>query len=654
VAVGDVHGAYDELIGILTAAHLIDDQHDWAGGDTIFVQLGDFTDRGPKVREVIDLLRKLQEQAVDVGGQVEVLMGNHEALNLVGELRDIGPRSLDGFAAEASEERRQAEYEKVVAAARRRAKLTGAARPTNNASSREIWMKEHPPGTIPYLESLLQNGEYGHWLRERPAMMNIDGTLFLHGGLNPDLSTRRLQDINSQVRQEIWQLDDCREVLEDEGFLALTDGSTPLIQAGFSRLAQLQKKAAKKGLDDTEKPLLEVLSRCSNYEDWHLFSSEGPLWFRGYAPSTSKSPEGEPGRWSDEEGSQQIAAVLENQGVKRVAVGHTPQIGGSVRVRFEGRVFLIDTGMLTEVYRGRAAAIEIAGDIVTAIYPDGREILWQGAAGSPTDAALQPTAAQPAPTWSWRGPDGAMLPFSSPEELESFLASAKVISKKTISQGINRPTKVLLEKDGVQANAIFRNVSLEIRGKAGPSGKFFRLWQDSFAFELAAYEVAKFLGIERIPPVVPRHLFGTDGSLQAWVEDAMVEAERLEKKLTPPDLGLWAHQQSEKHVFDALINNEDRHEGNSLIDADWNVWLIDHTRAFFTEHGDEKIDALKLMPRPLWTQLRHVDREALRKRLRPHLNALQIEALFDRWDRVLLHIRTLVSEYGSEAVLVER
>lgn len=652
VAIGDIHGAYDELVELLLAAGLVDADLDWAGGDTTFVQVGDFMDRGPGVRRVMDLLRKLQEQAPADGGRVEVLLGNHEALNLVGELRDTSRESLAEFADAESDARRAEAWDLSSKAARRRAKLIGGPRPSSNDRARETWMRTHPPGVVSYLASLEPDGVYGRWLRQLPAVVKIGDTLFLHGGLHPEVSKRSLEEINDQVHAELRRLDDCRHVLEGEGYLTLTDGSTALIQAGFSRLSELEQHREKNGLEGEDQHAYDVLSQCVNYEDWYLFGNRGPLWFRGYSPPTAAPGSGvDSGRWDDEEGPVLAAQILRDQGVHRVVVGHTPQLGGTVTARFAGRIFLIDAGMLESVYHGRAAALEIDGDRVAAIYPDEREVLWTGIPGAVAPPPHLP--AESAEEWTWRGPDGAPLPFTTPEELEEFLRTAEVVSSKTLGQGITRPTKVLLEKDGVRANAIFKSASIEIRGKAAPDGHMYRVWRDDFIFECAAYEVDRALGLNRVPPVVQRHLFSQDGALQAWVENTMMDAERVEKGLQPPDPVSWSREQMEKLVFDALINNRDRSHGNSLIDSAWKVWLIDHSRSFSGEHGDERIEALRAVPRPLWDHMRHVDLDALRARLEPYLDPFELDAFFERWDKVMLHFRSLVSEQGSEAVLLE-
>ena len=73
------------------------------------------------------------------------------------------------------------------------------------------------------------------------------------------------------------------------------------------------------------------------YGDWLSVRVDGPLWFRGYD------------KWTDEEGMAQIGKVLEAYDAAHIAVGHTVQKGGRIRPRFDNKVFLIDTGMLSVI-----------------------------------------------------------------------------------------------------------------------------------------------------------------------------------------------------------------------------------------------------------------------------------------------------------------
>jgi hypothetical protein len=114
VAIADVHGDFDDFVAILQRSGLIDKQNDWTGGKTIFVQVGDLLDRGPKPREVMDLMMKLEKEAGQAGGQVVSLLGNHEMMNVMGDLRYVTPLNYASFANSDSERRRKAAYEEYV------------------------------------------------------------------------------------------------------------------------------------------------------------------------------------------------------------------------------------------------------------------------------------------------------------------------------------------------------------------------------------------------------------------------------------------------------------------------------------------------------------------------------------------------------------
>ena len=107
VAIGDIHGEYEGLMKILREAALIDAENRWIGGDATLVQTGDVVDRGAHVKQVMDLLMSLQKQAPEQGGQVIVLMGNHESMNIIGDFSDASPEILASFASDDAEKLRQ-------------------------------------------------------------------------------------------------------------------------------------------------------------------------------------------------------------------------------------------------------------------------------------------------------------------------------------------------------------------------------------------------------------------------------------------------------------------------------------------------------------------------------------------------------------------
>ena len=114
VAIGDVHGDFDDFVGILQHIGLIDKQNHWTGGKTTFVQTGDLLDRGPKPREVMDLMMALEKEAGQAGGRVVGLLGNHEMMNIMGDLRYVTPANYASFADSNSESRQKSAYQQYV------------------------------------------------------------------------------------------------------------------------------------------------------------------------------------------------------------------------------------------------------------------------------------------------------------------------------------------------------------------------------------------------------------------------------------------------------------------------------------------------------------------------------------------------------------
>ncbi len=252
---------------------------------------------------------------------------------------------------------------------------------------------------------------------------------------------------------------------------------------------------------------------------------------------------------------------------------------------------------------------------------------------------------------AWLDPEGKPLPFTSDEEVMEFLRTARVIRFRKIPLGITQPRKALLEKDGVRMHAIFRDVNQHKPMQRMASGTVVRNFRDSYIFEPAAYELSRLLGVDNVPPVVLRKLRGKSGSLQAWVENAMTEKSRVSDNITAPDTILWNRQMWNMRVFDNLIYNTDRNQGNILYDGDWKLWLIDHGRAFRREKELRNPGLVIHCDRKLWEKLKSLDGETVRERLKKFLRSSQIKALMRRRDKLVEHIQKLIQERGESKVL---
>lgn len=369
IAIGDIHGSIDGLKSILKTTGLIDGNQKWSGGRTRLLQTGDYTDRGEGTRAVMDLLMALEPQAKDAGGRAVVLLGNHEVMNLIGETRDVTREIFATFADANSETRRQEAWENY-------AKLSalkthkGEPVPSVYGQTREAWLTTHPLGYVEYKEALSARGKYGAWLRSKAMVAEVDGNIFMHAGINPESAPAKIDDLNVQLRGEIKRMDQFVDKLVDlklatrefslTEILQVASGEIGLANAIISTAKEQGKEPDRRRLNV---PLLLEAQEILKVDAWLSINSEAALWYRGLA-TIKDDPAGGP-----------FAALLKKYGATRFVTGHTPQQSRSITIRFGGRAILIDTGMLTSVYKGRASALEIAGDKLTAYYEDGKVAL---------------------------------------------------------------------------------------------------------------------------------------------------------------------------------------------------------------------------------------------------------------------------------------
>ena len=258
-------------------------------------------------------------------------------------------------------------------------------------------------------------------------------------------------------------------------------------------------------------------------------------------------------------------------------------------------------------------------------------------------------------SFSWIGPDGEQLLFRSNEDIEEFLRTAEIISRERVGEGLNNFLKVLLEKDGIQMHAIFRDVHVERSQMPLSDGKVSFFFRDDADFECAAYELAKLLGLDTVPPAVERKDRGQQGTLQAWVENATTQKALREETDIPPSGGInrwsWIMQRQNIYIFDNLIYNEDRNLGNILIEPDWKLWMIDHTRAFRRWKELMNPEQVQFAERSLWERLQALDETVVRAKLKDFLNPAEMNGLIERTSLLVDHIQKLIDDRGEKAVL---
>jgi hypothetical protein len=215
VAVGDIHGAYEPLVGILRAAGVLDGRLRWAGGRTHLVQTGDILDRGPDSRKALDLLRRLEDDARRAGGTVHLLLGNHEVMRMLGDLRYVTPGEYGAFVTASSDRTRNAFVESA---------------PPN---LRAQLLLETPPGFVEMRIAFGREGEYGRWLRKLDVAVKLNGILFLHGGISPATASMDCDALNAGVRRELTSDLDKTRAAPLDSLAAREDG--PLWYRGLAQ-----------------------------------------------------------------------------------------------------------------------------------------------------------------------------------------------------------------------------------------------------------------------------------------------------------------------------------------------------------------------------------------------------------------------------------
>ncbi len=261
-----------------------------------------------------------------------------------------------------------------------------------------------------------------------------------------------------------------------------------------------------------------------------------------------------------------------------------------------------------------------------------------------------PAGGRPQPR-VWLNPEGQPLPFANDAELLDFLKTAAVKKMESVPVGITAPQKVLLEKDGIQAHAHFNSIDEEKSMATLRDGRREMGFRDSYRYQAAAYELAALLELDNVPPVVERTVRNARGALSIWIEHTMTEKDRLKKQMPPPRPQEWVRQMKTMHVFDNLIYNTDRNQGNILIDENWKLWMIDHTRAFRRQEDLLKPEDVTICGRGLYRRLREVSDEEIKSRMKSHLSGPEINGLLKRRVKLVSLVARLIQERGESAVL---
>lgn len=314
VAVGDLHGDFEAWRAIARAAGLIDGAGHWTGGDTVLVQDGDVVDRGPDSLRIIHDLMRLEREAPRAHGRVIAVVGNHEAMNMTDDLRYVSPADYAAFVDGASARRRDAVF------AANEAAITDAYRKRDPAMTgraiRAAWYAATPLGWVEHQAAWAPNGAIGAWVVGHPAVVRLDDTIFVHGGISLAYACLPIAEINRRVAAALRAQD------KRPGSI-INDPSGPLWYRGL---------VTRDPADPTSVP-----------------PTSGPCKLDPAAPPPSME--------------QELNQVLSGYGAQRMVVAHTPILSG-IAVLHGGRLVRIDTG-ISVAFGGKLSFLEILDGVPT-------------------------------------------------------------------------------------------------------------------------------------------------------------------------------------------------------------------------------------------------------------------------------------------------
>lgn len=193
IAIGDLHGDLAKARATLQVAEVIDEYDRWVGGETVVVQVGDLFDRGGEEIKVLYLLEKLRGEAQKAGGDVHIMNGNHEIMNIEGDFRYATQRGLDEFSGWAH----WFNLGNIL-----KEKCGGLGKQPD--IFRDI-PDSYPAGLRARIAALRPGGPIAsRFLSKHSTVLVVGSSVFVHGGLLPKHVELGLERINEEVSN--WML----------------------------------------------------------------------------------------------------------------------------------------------------------------------------------------------------------------------------------------------------------------------------------------------------------------------------------------------------------------------------------------------------------------------------------------------------------------
>ena len=222
-------------------------------------------------------------------------------------------------------------------------------------------------------------------------------------------------------------------------------------------------------------------------------------------------------------------------------------------------------------------------------------------------------------------------------EFEADIRAAEIDHFEDVPLGVTHPRRAFLKPGGLVASVAWKALPPSRR-----SG-----YRESYKSEIAAYELDKLLGLLMVPVAVEKRWKGETAAAILWLTPIHSWKE-MQARVKPER---WNLEAIRMKMFDNLTGTRDRNAGNLLVDDDWHLFLIDHSRAFTDDKG--LVVKMTRIDRGLWDRMVALDEPTLAAALGPWLDRAAIRAMLARRDRMKAAIAAMVQRDGAAAVFVD-
>ena len=239
------------------------------------------------------------------------------------------------------------------------------------------------------------------------------------------------------------------------------------------------------------------------------------------------------------------------------------------------------------------------------------------------------------------GVAGARLWIGRHAEVEEYLREAEILSMEEVGYGSTNPSRAELAPGGPVARMAWKPI---------PTGRSQGHYQ-SYKYEIAAYELDKLLGLNLVPPTVERAVAGKKGAAIMWMEGVTNFRDLGGLPQAPPEKqSMWNRQIARAKMFHNLVGNSDPNLGNWLVDSEWNLFLIDHSRAF--GRSKNPVHKIGRFDRELFSKMSALDSKALEEGAGAWLTEKERARVIDRLERMKAEVAARVERLAEERVFL--